>query len=331
MPAPLISVILPVYNQEPYLAQTIESILAQSYPNFELLLHDDGSTDGSAHLIRHYAALDPRIHASFAPNAGKCATTNLLVSQARGYWCAFLDADDVMLPERLARQVVYHQTQLNVDATSCHCHYIDELGQYLGTQRYPGLRTVQEGRQAMANGQLVHCAFTGLMVSRHAFMESGGLRNQFWPCEDLEFCNRLLEQGFSLVIIQEVLVLYRIHAASVTMRKPLHVFDMAEYSTRCLALRRAGEAELTVDEFMAERQRSPWWVKVNRQRYGYSVIFYRQANFYLHKKDYLHFGWLLTKALLLSPAYGLATVRKRLAQHFSSSTPLSPSSGIPTN
>ena len=122
---PLLSVILPVYNQEKYVAETIESVLSQTFADFELLLHDDGS----AAIIRRYAAQDARIWASFAPNVGKCGVTNRLVEQAQGQWCAFLDADDVMLPERLEKQVAFHRAHPDLDATSCHCQYINEYGQ----------------------------------------------------------------------------------------------------------------------------------------------------------------------------------------------------------
>lgn len=135
---PPISVVLPVYNQEKYVAQTIESVLSQTFADFELLLHDDCSTDGSAAIIRRYAAQDARIRAGFTPNAGKCGATNRIVEQAQGQWCAFLDADDVMLPERLEKQVAFHRAHLDLDATSCQCQYINEYGQYLSNQRHPG-------------------------------------------------------------------------------------------------------------------------------------------------------------------------------------------------
>jgi glycosyltransferase involved in cell wall biosynthesis len=136
-----ISVVLPVYNQENYVAQTIESVLSQTFADFELLVHDDGSTDGSAAIIRRYAAQYARIRASFAPNAGKCEATNRLVEQAQGQWCAFLDADNVMLPERLEKQVAFHRAHPDVDTTSYYFQYINEYGQHLSNQRHPGLRT----------------------------------------------------------------------------------------------------------------------------------------------------------------------------------------------
>ena len=302
---PLLSVILPVYNQEKYVAETIESVLSQTFADFELLLHDDGSTDGSAVIIRRYAAQDARIRASFAPNAGKCEATNRLVEQAQGQWCAFLDADDVMLPERLEKQVAFHRAHPDVDATSCHCQYINEHGQHLGLQRHPGLRTPKDGRQALADGQYVQCAFTGLMISRQAYEQSGGLRSQFWPCEDFEFSNRLLEQGFTLVIIQEVLVQYRIHALAVTTQKPMQTFDKVGYVMQCLNLRRAGQAETSFTEFTAERQRNPWWARVNRRRYNYAQFFFRNAGIAVMSKQYFSFGWQLLVSCLLSPQHVL--------------------------
>ncbi|HEX9152619.1 MAG TPA: glycosyltransferase family A protein, partial [Flavobacterium sp.] len=104
---PLVSVIMPVYNQEQYLIETIESVLAQTLKDFEFIILDDGSTDQSAQIIRRYAELDKRINAFFYSNSGKCVSTNFLVNQAKAKYCAFLDADDVMLPERLERQISF--------------------------------------------------------------------------------------------------------------------------------------------------------------------------------------------------------------------------------
>ncbi len=326
---PLISVILPVYNQEQYVAETIESVLSQTFADFELLLHDDGSTDGSAAIIRDYAARDPRIRASFASNAGRCGATNALVAQARGEWCAFLDADDVMLPERLATQLAYHQAHPEVDASSCHCHYINEHGRHMGTQRYAGLRTAEQGQQAVANGEVVLVAFTGLMLSRRVFEQCGGLQNRFWPCDDMDFFNRLLEHGFSLVIIQAVLMQYRIHMASITTSNPGKMYDMVDYLSHCIKMRRAGQAEQAAgsfEQFMALRQHDSWWVKAERQRYRYAGILHREAGFYLRTNDYFGFCWRLATVLLLAPKFTIASIRSGLTKHKSSSAMVAPSS-----
>lgn len=312
--APLVSVVMPVYNQEPYLAETIESVLAQSFEGFEFLIADDGSTDNSAQIIRTYAAKDDRIRAYYESNSGKCATTNRLVGRAQGLWCAFLDADDVMLPKRLEKQWKFHMTYPEVDASSCHCYYIDSQGHPLGIQRYRSLKNINEALQATAEHTFIHCAFTGLMIRRLAYLQTGGLKAQFWPSEDFELANRLLDEGFLLVIIQEVLMKYRIHQASITARKPFHMFDMTGWIMYCFGERRAGRPDISFEEFMALRHQEPWWVKWSRKRHNYSQIFLRDASFALFCRAYLSFSWLAILGSCLAPHYALTLIRNRLKE-----------------
>lgn len=108
-PLPLVSVVMPVFDAQLYLGEAIDSVMAQSYPHFELLLVDDGSTDGSAELAAAYAARHPeRVRCLAHPggaNRGVSASRARGIDEARGELVAFLDADDVWLPGKLARQV----------------------------------------------------------------------------------------------------------------------------------------------------------------------------------------------------------------------------------
>jgi glycosyltransferase involved in cell wall biosynthesis len=108
-PAPLVSVVVIFLNGEPFIGEAIESVLAQSFRDFELLLVDDGSTDGSTALARAWAEREPgRIsyleHEGHA-NRGMSASRNLGIEHARGTYLAFIDADDVWRPEKLAEQL----------------------------------------------------------------------------------------------------------------------------------------------------------------------------------------------------------------------------------
>ena len=96
--APLISIIMPVYNAGVLLHTAVESVLRQSFADFELLLVDDGSTDGSAALAHELAKKDGRIRVLEQPNAGICAARNLGLQHCRGQWFTFCDDDDTMLP-----------------------------------------------------------------------------------------------------------------------------------------------------------------------------------------------------------------------------------------
>ena len=109
MTPPRVSVVMPFLNVAPYLAESIESVRAQTYPHWELLLADDGSTDGGTEIAQRFAALDPdRVRWLEHPgraNLGASATRNLALRHATGAYVAFLDGDDVWLPNKLAEQV----------------------------------------------------------------------------------------------------------------------------------------------------------------------------------------------------------------------------------
>jgi len=113
-PAALVSVVMIFLNAEDYIAEAIESVRAQSYPHWELLLVDDGSSDGSSAIARDYARQHPdRITCLAHPgrdNRGMSASRNLGIDHARGQWLAFLDSDDVWLPERLERHLAVLQS-----------------------------------------------------------------------------------------------------------------------------------------------------------------------------------------------------------------------------
>jgi glycosyltransferase involved in cell wall biosynthesis len=101
---PRVSVVIPSYNHAPFIGQAIDSVLAQSFDDFELIITDDGSTDGSADIIRGYT--DPRINfEAFATNRGACEAVNRCIARATGEYVALLGSDDYFLPGKLARQV----------------------------------------------------------------------------------------------------------------------------------------------------------------------------------------------------------------------------------
>ncbi len=104
---PLVSVVLSVFNGAPFLEETIGSVLRQTLGNLELIITDDGSSDGSAAIIQDWAAKDSRVRPFFRAHSGIGATDNAGVREARGEWIARIDQDDVALPERLEVQLAY--------------------------------------------------------------------------------------------------------------------------------------------------------------------------------------------------------------------------------
>ena len=94
----MISVIIPVYNTRQYLSACLDSLLAQTYADLELLFIDDGSTDGSSELLDSFAEKDSRIRVIHQENGGVCAARNRGIAEARGAWLSFIDSDDTLDP-----------------------------------------------------------------------------------------------------------------------------------------------------------------------------------------------------------------------------------------
>ena len=105
MIVPRISVVMPVWNAGRFLARTLDSVLGQTFDDFELICTDDGSTDDSLDVLRAYARRDPRVRVFAAPHAGACVTLNRCLDEARGEYVAFLDNDDWLHPEALRTAV----------------------------------------------------------------------------------------------------------------------------------------------------------------------------------------------------------------------------------
>ena len=129
--SPKVSVAIPVYNREKYIAQAIDSILAQTFTNFELLVVDDGSSDGSGGIIRSYS--DPRIRLiCHETNGGVGVARNSAIERARGEYVAFLDSDDWAYPQRLAKQVAFLERHPDYAAVGTWIEWMDEDGHLLG-------------------------------------------------------------------------------------------------------------------------------------------------------------------------------------------------------
>lgn len=113
----LVSIITPCYNGEQFISETIESVESQTYPNWEMLIVDDGSTDGSEEIINQYAEKDSRIKLIKQKNAGSAEARNNGIRHAQGQYIALLDSDDVWLPEFLSSQIEF----MNKNKTFCVC------------------------------------------------------------------------------------------------------------------------------------------------------------------------------------------------------------------
>ncbi|HEX7420227.1 MAG TPA: glycosyltransferase family A protein, partial [Thermoanaerobaculia bacterium] len=133
---PRVTVLMPVFNRERFVGEAIQSVIAQDFTDFELLIVDDGSTDRTPEILRSWAQRDPRIVVVTSPaNQGIPAALNSGLRHARAPYVARFDSDDIMMPRRLAAQAAVLDCEPNVVLASCAYETMDSEGNYLGTWR----------------------------------------------------------------------------------------------------------------------------------------------------------------------------------------------------
>jgi glycosyl transferase family 2 len=209
---PQISVVIPVYNAERYVAEAVESILAQTFRDFEILVFDDGSTDRSLEILQAYTDQDDRIHVFAKPHRGYVPWLNEGMRIARGEFIARMDADDVSLPQRFERQVEYLRRQPNCVAVGCDLLMIDPDGEPLSEATHD---TEHEAIEAdLLSGGLGVISHPACMVRRSTLLAVGGYREEFESLEDFDLWLRLAEQG-RLANLPEILLNYRLHHTNV--------------------------------------------------------------------------------------------------------------------
>jgi glycosyltransferase involved in cell wall biosynthesis len=213
MADPRVSVLVPVHNAGPFLAEALESVLAQSYPSWEAIVVDDASSDGSVEVARSYAARDPRVRAVPLPaNVGVAAARNAGAAVARGSLLALLDQDDRWLPSYLSRCVAaFDAAGPRVAVVACDAQLWQD-GRPLGETYFDRFgRVSRVDLDVMMERNAVHAR---ALVSREAFEAVGGFDPACLASDDFDLWMRLLEAGWSVETVPEALTVFRLHDAS---------------------------------------------------------------------------------------------------------------------
>lgn len=209
--SPTISVLMSVYNDEKYLEDAVESVLGQTYRDFEFLITDDSSDDNSCEVIREYAEQDERIRVfTNEENQGLTRSLNDMLSKARGELIARMDADDISRKPRFEKQVALFESNPSADIVFGDTLLIDKYGDPVCQSWRPGEEEIIE-----ALGTRCRVPHPTVMMRASAVRKVGGYDESYWTGQDHDLWQRMKRSGATFRYISEVILNYRLNPDSV--------------------------------------------------------------------------------------------------------------------
>ena len=242
MSIPRITVAMSVYNNGSYVGAAIDSILAQSFGDFEFLIVNDGSTDESAAVIDARAATDSRIRVIHQENKGFIASLNRMFAEARSPWIARMDGDDVSHPNRIARQLAFVEAHPNHGVVSCASELIGPDGKVLNKEIREKPLTHDAIFANLEDGPLIN--HNAALMARDPVIAVGGYRTAYRHCEDYDLWLRLIDRT-RFANLSDKLVSYRIYPEQVSNRHLVEQARNAAISWQARLERLAGRPDPT--------------------------------------------------------------------------------------
>ena len=213
--SPQVSVVMPVYNGERYLAEAIASILGQTFADFEFIIVDDGSTDRSPEIVREYAQRDSRILSVFLEkNQGEASARNRGIERASGKYIAAMDSDDISLPDRLRLQLEFLNKNPTIGVLGGNVWVIDQDYKFLGQSKLP------QEHPLIAWGLFFPPMISdaSATVRRSILADVGGFEEGRRICDSSELWSRLFDKT-QFANLHDIVRIYRRHPQALTIRQ----------------------------------------------------------------------------------------------------------------
>lgn len=227
---PKVSVIIPIYNAEKFISETIESVMAQTYPDWEIIAVDDGSTDKTPEILKEYKKkLPKKLHVITQKNSGVSIARNTGVSDAKGEYIAFLDHDDLWLPEKLEKQVKVLDSNKELGLLYSDSYMIDERGNLKKDTLISSIMSRNILRIKMFRGNILNELFCvdfipllTTIVRKDTFDKVGMFNPEYKISEDYDLFLRIA-QLYTVDFIERPLAKYRIHSRGISKNIEIRV------------------------------------------------------------------------------------------------------------
>lgn len=302
-----LSVLMSAYNSADYVGRTIDSVLNQRYKNFDFIIIENGSTDNTRDVIRRYN--DSRINViELDENIGLSGALNLGLKHTNSRWIARIDSDDLWTEDKLEKQIAFLSEHQDYCLLASWVDYINASDDKIGESREPLTAWEPVKAKYEANKAVVFC-HSSVIFDREDVMSVGGYHGQFWPTEDADLWNRLLETGKKMQILPVPLTLYRIYDGGNSITKLRQMNLMFRYTKYCMRERRAGRHEITLDEYKTVNK--GFWKNLNEARKDYAIYHYKKAVAAYSGKRYVPFIYRMTMSALFNPSRMLSTLKNK--------------------
>lgn len=257
---PLVTVLMPVYNGALYLREAVDSILAQTFTNFELLIIDDGSTDNTLAILQSYK--DERLRIISQANAGVSAALNKGLIEAKGYYIARADADDICAPNRIEKQIEFLQTNPGYVLIGSDAEYMDKNGEYVFFYQNIGHSNEEIQQRYMQHCPFIHSA---VIYVKSLVLQLGGYDTNAHLFEDYFLWIKLIKLG-KVANLPEPLMSIRFNPESVTI-------DDKDCSLEYLSIKKkALETGQLTDEEGKKLKENSLKIAPTKKIYSYHVL-----------------------------------------------------------
>lgn len=296
----MISVVMSTYNDEKYIGKTIESILNQTFQDFEFIIINDGSTDNTLKIIHNYAAQDDRIVIIDKENEERCIARNTGIKVAKYPWIAAMDADDIALPNRFEVQLRYAEKYPSVVVWGSYVKLIDGNGLIKNIEKHSP-NSIEEFYAFDRFEKPIEIYNSAALFRKDIAAKVGYYNEKLVSVEDIALWNRMADYG-PVVIIPEVLLNYRVHSANNSIRDFFNQKMKAGYVTARYRADQQGHS-ISVEEYIWQYQNAPILRRFTRYMMHRSQLHYRNASLALNNRNYFKACFLIAQALIFHPVW----------------------------